>query len=86
MDTTTYAVADLKARALNTKMAEGREVRSFQLAIERLAKRPALAGALIHKPGPLSDDPGRQAALAGVYLRGMQEVGRLLAGVRTEAL
>jgi hypothetical protein len=86
IDTTTYTLDDLKAAPLDTRHAEGRQVRSFQLAIDRLAKRPSLATALIHKPGPLFDDPTRQPALAAVYLRGMQEVGRLLAGVRTEAL
>jgi hypothetical protein len=86
MDTTTYSVPDLKAQPLDTRHAEGRQVRSFQLAIARLAKRPGLADALIHKPGPLFDDPARQPALAAVYLRGMQEVGRLLTGVRTVAL
>ena len=85
-DSTAYGIADLKAQPLDTGQAEGRQVRSFQLAIDRLAKRPDLAAALIHKPGPLYDDPARQPALAGVYLRGMQEVGRLLAGVRTTAL
>ena len=46
--------------------------------------RPALAPILIHKPGPLFDEsPARQAALAGVYRRGLEEVGALLTGVRT---
>jgi len=86
IDTTRYGIADLKAQPLDTGQAEGRQVRSFQLAIARLAKRPGLAAALIHKPGPLFDDPARQPALGAVYLRGMQEAGRLLAGVRTVAL
>ena len=84
-DLTVYTVDDLKARALDTRRSEGVQVRSFQLAIDRLRARPALASILIHKPGPLFDEsPARQAALAGVYRRGLEEVGTLLAGVRTQ--
>ncbi|WP_439576118.1 hypothetical protein [Phreatobacter sp.] len=83
-DPTVYTVPDLTARALDTRQSEGVQVRSFQLAIERLRARPALARILIHKPGPLFDEsPQRQAALADVYLRGLEEVGALLTGVRT---
>lgn len=84
-DSTVYGVPDLRAAALDTKQAEGRQVRSFQLAIERLRARPALAPILIHKPGPLFDEsPTRQTSLASVYRRGLEEVGMLLAGVRTQ--
>lgn len=81
-DTTVYGVPDLSAATLDTRQAEGQQVRSFQIAIERLAKRPELAKALIHKPGPLYDDPSRHDALADVYRRGLEEVGHLLTGVR----
>lgn len=83
-DPTTYTVDDLTTRVLDTRESEGVQVRSFQLAIERLRARPALAPVLIHKPGPLFDQsPAQQAALAGVYRRGLEEVGALLVGVRT---
>ena len=81
-DGTTYTLADLKARKLDTKQAEGEQVRSLQVAIERLRERPDLARILIHKPGNLRDVEDSLADLAGVYRRGMEEVGRLLAGVR----
>lgn len=81
-DRTTYSLPDLKARKLDTNQAEGQQVRSFQLAIARLAKRPELAPLLVHKPGSLRDVAGDIDALAGVYSRGLAEVGRLLAGVR----
>lgn len=81
-DRTTYSLPDLKARKLDTSQAEGQQVRSFQLAIARLAKRPELAPLLVHKPGSLRDVAGDIDALAGVYGRGLAEVGRLLAGVR----
>jgi len=84
-DETVYTVPDLTAQPLDTRQSEGVQVRSFQLAIERLRARPSLASILIHKPGPLFDEsPQRQAALADVYRRGLQEVGELLAGVRTQ--
>lgn len=86
-DPTTYTLADLTARALSTREAEGVQIRSFQYAIDRLRRRPALAELLIHKPGPLSDEnAARQTALAGVYRRGMDEVGNILVGVRTRPL
>lgn len=82
-DPTNYT-EELTARALNTLQAEGVQVRSFQLAIERLRARPELAPILIHKPGPLFDEtPDRQATIAEVYRRGLEEVGVLLHGVRT---
>jgi hypothetical protein len=78
-------VDDLTERALDTRQSEGVQIRSFQLAIDRLRARPGLAEILIHKPGPLFDEPqARQAAIAGVYRRGLGEVGALLKGVRTE--
>lgn len=84
-DPTTYTVEDLGAQPLYTSQSEGVQVRSFQLAIARLQARPALAPILIHKPGPLFDEsPTRQAALAGVYRRGLEEVAALLKNVRTE--
>ena len=83
MDSTKYGVANLKAKTLSTTQAEGQQVRSFQMAVDRVAKRPALAPILIHKQGPLTDDRSQQPKLADVYRRGMAEVGRLLAGVRT---
>lgn len=83
-DPTVYTVPDLAAHALDTRQSEGIQVRSFQLAIDRLRARPGLAPILIHKPGPLFDEsPQRQAALADVYRRGLEEVGTLLTGVRT---
>lgn len=82
-DATTYGLPDLTAASLDTKRAEGQQVRSFQLAIKRLDDRPDLAELLIHKPGPLYDRPERNNDLAEVYRRGLEEVGRLLTGVRT---
>lgn len=83
-DPTGYFLEDLRQRPLNSAEAEGVQVRSFQLAIARLRDRPDLAKILIHKPGPLYDhDLDDQGRMAGVYARGLEEVGRLLDGVRT---
>lgn len=82
-DPTEYGIPDLLAHTLDTRQAEGQQVRSFQLAIRRLARRPELARVLIHKPGPLSDHPDRVDAYADVYRRGLEEVGEILDGVKT---
>jgi hypothetical protein len=83
-DPTTYTMSNLRSHAFDTLKAEGKQIRSFQVAISRLDANPALAKALIHKPGPLSDDHSRLGELADVYLRGMQEVSKLLGGVKTK--
>jgi hypothetical protein len=83
-DTTTYTIPSLLSHTLDTRQAEGQQVRSFQVAIGRLSKRPDLARLLIHKSGPLIDQtPQEQAALAEVYARGLNEVAALLANVQT---
>ncbi|HVT12602.1 MAG TPA: Qat anti-phage system QueC-like protein QatC [Fimbriimonadaceae bacterium] len=85
-DPTKYTLTDLTARPLNTQRSEGVQIRSFQLAIERLVSNPKLARALIHKVGPLGDVPSDWEALADVYRRGLLEVGMLLDGVETKPL
>lgn len=83
-DPTIYTIDNLTDHVLDTRQSEGVQIRSFQLAIERLRARPGLASILIHKPGPLFDESAtRQEAIAGVYRRGLEEVRTLLAGVRT---
>jgi hypothetical protein len=84
-DSTTYTIHDLSARPPSTRESEGVQVRSFQLAIDRLRARPDLASLLIHKPGPLTDEsPDHVDALADLYRRGLEEVGALLVDVITE--
>ena len=82
-DGTMYALSDLTARELDTREAQGQQIRSCQYAIEKIRRRPTLAPLYIHKPGPLSDEsPGRLLMLAEVYKRGLAELAKLLAGVR----
>lgn len=81
-DPTGYRV-DIHHDRLSTKMAEGKQVRAFQYAVARLEGRPDLARVLVHKPGPLLEDIATLDELAGVYSRGIKEVGELLSDVET---
>lgn len=83
-DATVYNVADLRAQPLDTRESVGKQVRSFQIAIERLRRSPGLGRYLIHKPGSLADDISRVDQLADVYRRGLDEVAQLIAGVMTK--
>ena len=84
-DPTPYTL-DLKSgNILSTSSAEGKQVRSFQLAIKRLRSRPGLAKLLVHKSGSLSDETRHLDELAGVYARGMEEVAGILSGVKTRS-
>ncbi len=81
-DPTPYTIDNLKEHIFDTLRAEGQQIRSFQLSIQRLGQNPDLAKILIHKSGSLADQPQNLAALADVYRRGMAEVAELLSGVR----
>ncbi|MPW23055.1 conserved hypothetical protein [Paraburkholderia piptadeniae] len=85
-DWTPYRIANLRAQMLDTNRAEGKDVRSFQLALSRLARNPERARFDIHRPGPLIDHPDRLTDYEAVYVAGLQEVGRLLRGVRAGPL
>jgi len=83
-DTTEYAIADLTERPLSSTTAEGQQIRSLQYALARLAAKPHRAAIAIHRHGSLADvTPTDQHELAQVHLRGMDELGRILHGVRT---
>lgn len=74
-DTSTYTIADLHVRVLNSKAAEGEHVRSFQMMARRLKGRPGVEKILVHKSGPLSDySTAEVAQYADVFRRGIQEV------------
>jgi hypothetical protein len=85
-DPTVYGLPDLAAQPLDTRRAQGEQVRSFQLAIARLRGHPGLEKILIHKPGILADAEDRLDDLAGVYRRGLEEVGSLVESVQTKPL
>jgi hypothetical protein len=81
-DPTGYRV-DIHRNRLSTKAAEGKQVRAFQYGVARLYGRPDMARVLIHDPGPLLEDIANLDGLAGVYSRGITEVGELLGDVET---
>ena len=85
-DATPYQLPDLRAQVIDTDKAEGSHIRSFQLAISRLRHKPQSARFDIHRPGPLSDHMGELQAYTDVYVAGLEEVARLLDGVRAEPL
>lgn len=82
-DPTTYGVPNLRAEKWDPNTAKGEQIRSLQLAIERLHSRPGIEKLLVHKPGPLTDHPQAVAQLSGVYKRGLEEIAVLLQGVQT---
>lgn len=81
-DPTTYTEEDLTEHPLDTRKAEGQQIRSFKMAIRRIEESPSIAKLLIRKPGPLVDVPEQLDELADVYVRGMKEVGRFLRRVK----
>jgi hypothetical protein len=73
--TSAYTIANLRARKLNSKAAEGEHVRSFQMMPRRLKRRPGLEKILVHKSGPLSDYSAAEVAkYPDVLRRGIEEV------------
>jgi hypothetical protein len=84
-DPTEYTLPDLNARPLDTRHAEGFQLRSFQFSIHKLFKSPGSEKILIHKPGPLPER-AQLASLADVYRRGMMEVHKLIGNARTTPL
>ena len=81
-DPTPYTIQNLEDRLLDTRKAEGRDVRSIQFLGFRLKQRPELARSLIWKSGPLSDCNEQEISkYEGVFSRGLQEVGAFLSEV-----
>lgn len=82
-DRTVYTAEDLHTHPLDTRESTGKQVRSFQYAIERIKNKPQLAAILIHKPGSLADESENLDKWADVYRRGLNEVANLINGVKT---
>ncbi|MBT3356793.1 MAG: hypothetical protein HN401_00335 [Euryarchaeota archaeon] len=82
-DPTTYTIGDFADRSLNSKLAEGSNVRSFQMISRRLTQNPELAHILIHKTGPLSDYSKDDIdQYANVFTRGIEEVSVIVDDAR----
>jgi len=85
-DNTQYAI-ELSKRKLNTLRAEGKQVRSFQLAARNLKLNPNFINILINNSGPLFDISSIDRKILGkMYKRGIKEVESLLKNVGAEPL
>lgn len=77
-DDTFYSSARLPVSAGDPHKADGKNLRSFALAVQRLESNPSLAKLMIHSSGPLSEFSDEWDAYAEMYAHGMQEVASLL--------
>lgn len=77
-DSTEYTKQNVAEIRRNHSKGMGIQLRSFEYAIERIHKNPALAKLLIHKPGPLPGNSEYLEALVDVYVRGLNEVGTFI--------
>ena len=73
-DPTEYYFDRISTIRTNHASAEGVQLRSFEIAINRVSTTPTLAKLLIHKSGPIEGDTNYLERLADVYLRGLLEV------------
>jgi 7-cyano-7-deazaguanine synthase in queuosine biosynthesis len=73
-DSTPYLVDSVSEIAANHAKGKGVQLRSFQIAINKIKRQPQLAKILIHKSGPLSDESDYLQELSDVYRRGLLEV------------
>lgn len=79
-DTTPYFLDDLHSGVLDSRSADGKNIRSFVFAAENLRRNPERARYLVQKPGPLTREDLDE--YVDVYRRGMAEVSEILRGVR----
>lgn len=77
-DPTEYYYDRISTIRTNHASAEGVQLRSFEIAINRVKTTPALAQLLVHKSGPIEGDSDYLERLADVYLRGLLEVGSFI--------
>lgn len=73
-DSTEYTKKNIWEIFSNHTNAVGVQLRSFELAIDKIKQQPNKAVFLIHKPGPLPKDSAYLEKLADVYRRGLLEV------------
>ena len=77
-DPTEYYFDRISTIRTNHASAEGVQLRSFEIAINRVNTTPALAKLLVHKSGPIEGDSDYLERLADAYLRGLLEVGTFI--------
>jgi 7-cyano-7-deazaguanine synthase in queuosine biosynthesis len=73
-DSTPYLVDSVSEITANHAKGKGVQLRSFQIAINKIKRQPQLAKILIHKSGPLSSERDYLQELSNVYRRGLLEV------------
>lgn len=73
-DSTPYLVDSVSEIAANHAKGKGVQLRSFQIAINKIKRQPQLAKILIHKSGPLSGESDYLQELSDVYRRGLLEI------------
>lgn len=73
-DSTSYLIDNISELAAKHAKGKGIQLRSFQVAINKIKEQPQLAKILIHKSGPLSGDSTYLQELSAVYRRGLLEV------------
>lgn len=73
-DNTPYLIGSVSEITANHAKGKGVQLRSFQIAINKIKEQPQLAKILIHKSGPLSGDSAYLRKLSEVYRRGLLEV------------
>lgn len=74
IDSTPYLIGNVSEIAANHAKGKGVQLRSFQIAINKIKGQPQLAKIMIHKSGPLSGDSAYLQELSEVYRRGLLEV------------
>lgn len=77
-DCTEYTQKSISKSISDHANGGGEQLRSFQLAINRIKKQPSIVKILIHKPGPLPNDSRYLEKLAAVYKRGLLEVDEFI--------
>ncbi|MDH4378398.1 MAG: hypothetical protein QE263_00620 [Vampirovibrionales bacterium] len=87
-DSTTYVMLpDLRSHTLNSNKAEGENIRSFQIMIDRLTTNRELAKILVYKTGPLNLYSEEDiTSYAEVFAKGIEEVSEFLEGVEVKPL
>lgn len=83
-DETQYSIEDLESRVLDSTLAEGQHIRSFQVLAHRLRENPHASKFLILKPGPIPAND--RTKWSSVFLRGLKEVEVFLNRVETKPL
>lgn len=77
-DPTNYSIPEISKLIDNRNYEQGRQLRSFQVAIERIKNNPDIAQYLIHKSGPLEADANYLNDIKKMYIKGLLEVSKFI--------